>query len=431
MSIQLIQKHTAASLLGYIFHFYPPKPFAFKSALYLCGMKQTLIENKGLPASLLWALAIIAGITVANLYYNQPLLYNISQDLQVSEFKTNLIAMVTQIGYALGLLFIIPLGDLFPRRKIILVNFSILILSLLSIALSPNLEFILLASFFTGLCSIMPQIFIPIAAQFSTPETKGKNVGIIVSGLLTGILGSRVVSGIVGEIMGWRFMFFAAAVLMILSCVFLLRVMPDIQSNFEGKYKDLMKSLLQLVKDYPVLRVSALRSGLAFGSFLALWSCLAFRMEQAPFYAGSHVTGLLGLCGVAGAMTASFVGRYVRKVGVKRFNYIGCGLILLAWICLSYWGDTYAGIISGILLFDVGMQCIQLSNQTTIFSLNPKASNRINTIFMTTYFAGGSLGTFLAGSFWSLYGWDGVVGAGLILIGCSFLLNLFFRKEIA
>ena len=126
--------------------------------------------------------------------------------------------MVTQIGYALGLLFIIPLGDLFPRRKIILVNFSILILSLLSIALSPNLEFILLASFFTGLCSIMPQIFIPIAAQFSTPETKGKNVGIIVSGLLTGILGSRVVSGIVGEIMGWRFMFFAAAVLMILSC---------------------------------------------------------------------------------------------------------------------------------------------------------------------------------------------------------------------
>lgn len=195
-------------------------------------MKQTLIENKGLPASLLWALAIIAGITVANLYYNQPLLYNISQDLQVSEFKTNLIAMVTQIGYALGLLFIIPLGDLFPRRKIILVNFSILILSLLSIALSPNLEFILLASFFTGLCSIMPQIFIPIAAQFSTPETKGKHVGIIVSGLLTGILGSRVVSGIVGEIMGWRFMFFTAAVLMILSCVFLLCVMPDGTSAF-------------------------------------------------------------------------------------------------------------------------------------------------------------------------------------------------------
>ena len=134
---------------------------------------------------------------------------------------------------------------------------------------------------------------------------------------------------------------------------------------------------------------------------------------------------------LAGAMTASFVGRYVRKVGVKRFNYIGCGLILLAWASLYFLGNTYAGIISGILLFDVGMQCIQLSNQTTIFSLNPKASNRINTIFMTTYFAGGSLGTFLAGNFWSLYGWNGVVGAGLILIGCSFLLNLYFRKEIA
>lgn len=154
-------------------------------------------------------------------------------------------------------------------------------------------------------------------------------------------------------------------------------------------------------------------------------------MEQAPFYAGSHVTGMLGLCGVAGAMTASFVGRYVRKVGVKRFNYIGCGLILLAWASLYFLGNTYAGIISGILLFDIGMQCIQLSNQTTIFSLNPKASNRINTIFMTTYFAGGSLGTFLAGSFWSLYGWNGVVGAGVLLIGCSLVINLFFKKEIA
>ena len=130
-------------------------------------------------------------------------------------------------------------------------------------------------------------------------------------------------------------------------------------------------------------------------------------------------------------MTASFVGRYVRKVGVKRFNYIGCGLILLAWTSLCFLGNTYTGIISGILLFDIGMQCIQLSNQTTIFSLNPKASNRINTIFMTTYFAGGSLGTFLAGSFWSLYGWNGVVGAGVLLIGCSLVINLFFKKEIA
>lgn len=203
-----------------------------------------LKENAGLPASLLWTLAIVAGISVANLYYNQPLLYQISQDLQVSEFKTNLISMITQIGYALGLLFIIPLADLLPRRKIILINFSILVFSLLSISIAKNINLIFIASLLTGICSIIPQIFIPVAAQFSTPETKGKNVGIVVSGLLTGILSSRVVSGVVGEIMGWRFMFVVAAVLMIISAIVVMRVMPEIKPNFEGKYSELMKSLL-------------------------------------------------------------------------------------------------------------------------------------------------------------------------------------------
>ena len=159
-------------------------------------MKQELKENQGLPASLLWTLAIIAGISVANLYYNQPLLNRISRDLQTSEFTANLIAMITQIGYAIGLLFIIPLGDLFKRKTIILINFTVLVVSLLTIALTPYIHLILFASLLTGICSVMPQIFIPIAAQFSTPETKGKNVGMIVSGLLTGILASRVVSGI-------------------------------------------------------------------------------------------------------------------------------------------------------------------------------------------------------------------------------------------
>lgn len=393
-------------------------------------MKQTLTENGGLPASLLWTLAIVAGISVANLYYNQPLLYQISQDLHVSEFQTNLISMITQIGYALGLLFIIPLGDLFPRRKIIMANFLLLVFSLLTIALAPSIYWIFGASLLTGICSIIPQIFIPVAAQFSKPQDKGKNVGMVVSGLLTGILASRVVSGIVGEHLGWRFMFFVAAGLMVVCAGVVLKVLPDIRPNFEGKYRDLMKSLLDLVRTYPTLRISALRAGFAFGSFLALWSCLAFRMEQAPFFAGSQVVGLLGLCGVAGALSASFVGRYVMKVGVKRFNRIGCGLILLAWFCLYALGNSYAGIVAGILLIDIGMQCIQLSNQTSIFGLNPKASNRINTIFMTTYFAGGATGTFLAGTAWAAFGWSGVAGVGVLLTLCSLALNGLQKREI-
>ena len=275
---------------------------------------------------------------------------------------------------------------------------------------------------------MIPQIFIPIAAQFSRPENKGRNVGIVLSGLLTGILASRVVSGFIGELIGWREMYHIAAGMMFICAIVVLKVLPDIQTNFQGKYSGLMKSLLALVKEYPQLRIYSIRAALNFGSLLAMWSCLAFKMGQAPFFANSDVIGMLGLCGVAGALTASFVGRYVKQVGVRRFNFIGCGLILFAWLLFFIGENTFIGIIAGIIIIDIGMQCIQLSNQTIIFELDPRASNRINTVFMTTYFIGGSMGTFLAGSFWQLYGWHGVIGTGVVLTGISLLITTFYKK---
>ena len=379
-------------------------------------MKAELKENGGLPAHILWTLAIVAGISVANLYYNQPLLNVIRHELGVSEFKTNLIAMITQVGYALGLLFIVPLGDLYQRKKIILINFTLLIFSLIAIATAPNIYIIWGASLITGICSMIPQIFVPIASQFS--------------GLLTGILASRVISGFIGEALGWREMYFIAAGMMLLCAIIVLKVLPDIQPSFRGKYGDLMKSLFSLIKDYPALRIYSIRAGIAFGSFLAMWSCLAFKMGEAPFYANSDVIGILGLCGIAGALTASFVGKYVKKVGIRNFNFIGCGLILCAWASLYFCGNTYAGIIAGVILIDIGMQCIQLSNQTSIFDICPSASNRVNTIFMTTYFVGGSLGTFLAGSCWHTWGWAGVTGIGAGLTMLSLLITICHKERM-
>ena len=268
----------------------------------------------------------------------------------------------------------------------------------------------------------------PLAAQYSTPETKGKNVGIILSGLLTGILASRVVSGIVGEYMGWRFIYFVAAGLMVVCLIVIIKILPDLPSNFQGTYFGLMKSLFSLVSKYPQLRIVSLRAGFSFGSFLAMWSCLAFKMEQAPFFAGNNIIGMLGLCGIAGALTASSIGRYIHILGVKRLTYIGCTLIISAWITLYVGQYSYVGIIAGILLIDIGMQCIQLSNQTSAFALCPQASNRINTIFMTTYFIGGSTGTFLAGTSWQYFGWTGVIGTGILLTSCSLVINIFAKK---
>lgn len=391
-------------------------------------MKQFLKENQGLPISILWSLAIIAGISVANLYYNQPLLNMIRHELGISEFKANLISMVTQIGYAIGLLFIIPLADLYQRKKIILSNFIFLIFSLLSIASGKNIHIILIASFVTGVCSVIPQIFIPIASQFSQPKHKGRNVGIVVSGLLTGILASRVISGFIGELFGWREMYYIAAGMMLICAITIVRLLPDIQPNFTGKYHDLMASIWTLLKKFPQLRIYSIRAALNFGSFLAMWSCLAFKMSQAPFFANSDTVGMLGICGMAGALTASFVGKYVKKIGVRSFNFIGCGLILLSWLFLFVGANSYIGIIAGIIIIDIGMQCVQLSNQTSIFELAPQASNRVNTIFMTTYFIGGATGTFLAGTCWELYEWHGVICVGIVLTTISLLITFFSKK---
>ena len=390
-------------------------------------MKLTLEDNKGIPSSLLWTLAIISGISVANLYYNQPLLNRISEDLNVSEFTANLIPMVTQIGYALGLLFIIPLGDLYKRKHIIVTNFLLLALSMFGFAISSHIYFTLAVSLITGICSVMPQIFIPIAAQFSQPEKKSQNIGILVSGLLTGILGSRVVSGIVGEYWGWRTMYYIAAILMLLSILVVIRTLPNMPVNYKGTYWGLMKSVFSFIKDNATLRMVSARAGLCFGCFLSLWACLAFKMSGEPFYAGNNIIGMLGLCGIAGAMTASLVGKYVCILGVRKLNYIGCSIMILSWIILYVFQNSYIGIIAGIILIDIGMQCVQLSNQTCALSLAPHASNRMNTIFMTTYFLGGSLGTFLAGTFWHSFEWAGVTGVGICMAACSMLITLFTK----
>ena len=317
-------------------------------------MKTELKENGGIPAHILWTLAIVAGISVANLYYNQPLLNLMRDDLDTTDFRANLIAMVTQGGYALGLLFIVPLGDLFHRKKIILLNFAVLVAALCAMAAARNIYTVWGASLLTGICSVVPQIFVPIASQYSRPEHKGRNVGLVISGLLTGILASRVVSGWGGEVLGWREMYVIAAVGMCLCALVVLKVLPDIPPTFKGQYRTLMGSLFLLVRDHPALRVYSVRAGLAFGSFLALWSCLAFKMEGAPFHADSDVVGALGLCGIAGALTASFVGKHVKRVGIRNFNYIGCALILSAWASLYFGGSSYVGIIAGVLLITYG-----------------------------------------------------------------------------
>ena len=390
-------------------------------------MKQ-LKENEGIERSLLLTMAVIAGLTVANCYYNQPLLEMIRHDMGVSQHAANLITVVTQIGYALGLWFLIPMGDLYSRRRIIVINMSVAAVMAVFIAFSQRVWIVWGASLLLGACSVIPQFFIPIAGQYSEKKNKGRNMGIVLSGLLTGILASRVVSGYVGEWLGWREMFIIAALIMIVCLILTLKIMPQIDSNYIGTYRGLMKSVFHIVANNACIRLYAIRAAFSFGSMMAIWSCLAFRLAQAPFFSGSEMVGTLGMCGIAGALAASGLGKLVNQWGIRKLSLYGACLQLVAWTTAYLFGDTYLGLIVAIILVDIGLQCLQLSNQSGCIQEMPEASNRANTIFMTTYFIGGSFGTYCAGLAWTHEGWMGVCAVGAVLAAISLSITICNTK---
>ena len=390
-------------------------------------MKQ-LKENKGIERSLLLTMAVIAGLTVANCYYNQPLLEMIRHDMGVSQHEANLITVVTQIGYALGLCFLIPMGDLYSRRRIIVINMSVAAVMAVFIAFSQRVWIVWGASLLLGACSVIPQFFIPIAGQYSEKKNKGRNMGFVLSGLLTGILASRVVSGYVGEWLGWREMFIIAALIMIVCLILTLKIMPQIDSNYVGTYRGLKKSVFHIVASNARIRLYAIRAAFSFGSMMAIWSCLAFRLAQAPFFSGSEMVGTLGMCGIAGALAASGLGKLVNQWGIRKLSLYGACLQLVAWTTAYLFGDTYMGLIVAIILVDIGLQCLQLSNQSGCIQEMPEASNRANTIFMTTYFIGGSFGTYCAGLAWTHEGWMGVCAVGAVLAAISLCITICSTK---
>lgn len=388
-----------------------------------------LIPNGGIPRNTLFAMAVIGGLTVANLYYNQPLLEDMRQSLNATELQANLITFITQLGYAAGLIFIVPLADKLSRRKIITVNMMVAVVCCLGIAFSKNLWLTWGMSLVLGCNSVVPQMFIPVASHFSKPENKSRNMGIVLTGLLSGVLGGRVLSGYVGEWAGWRTMFVLAALMMVVCLISMLRTLPIMPNSFNGSYAKLMRSIGSIYCKYPKIRIYALRGGLSFGSMMAIWSCMAFHVSGAPFHAGSDVVGMLGLCGLAGATAASGIGKYIPRFGIERFCQAGSILQFAAWMVAYLFSDSYIGLIASIILVDVGAQCYQLSNQSGCLALLPDATNRSNTIFMSHLFVGGSLGTLCAGIAWNYGGWNAVCLVGFSFAVAVATVNVVVPKD--
>jgi predicted MFS family arabinose efflux permease len=378
-------------------------------------------ERPGLPASVILLLTVVAAFTVANLWYNQPLLPDIARTFHASEGQAGVVAVLTQIGYAVGLLCFVPLGDAVDARRLMLTLLGGVTVALLAAAYAPSLGLLAAAGFAIGLFTVVPQVAIPMAAALSPPEHRGRVVGQIVGGLLVGVLGARVLAGFVGAAFGWRRMFILAAAMMLVTAIAVRLWLPTRHPSTTLSYPQLMRSLIPIARTEPVIRDAALLGALTFGSFSAFWTTLAFRLEAPPLHYGSRVAGLFGLLGIAGAATAPIAGYFADKRSPRQTVGYALFAVAISWIVLALAGHTLWGIAVGVVILDAGVQAAQVSNQARVYSLDAKLYSRLNTIYMTSYFAGGALGSALASAAWDFFGWRGVCAVGMALIVAAIL----------
>jgi predicted MFS family arabinose efflux permease len=374
-------------------------------------------------------MAICTGLIVANIYYNQPLLVLISKSFAIDPAKGGRIAFLTQAGYALGLLFFVPLGDKVERRGQIVWMAAFAVAALVLAALSPNLLCLEIASVLIGATSVIPQLILPLAAHLSDPSRTGKVIGSIMSGLLIGILLSRTLSGFIGAWLGWRGMFWVAAVISLLLLVMMRITFPVSRPGFTGSYASLMRSLLTLVKEQPLLREAAAINALAFATFGLFWTTMVLHLSGAPFHYNSDLIGLFGLAAAAGALAAPLVGGSADKRNPRIAIGYGLCLLLLSFVLLYVWADTVIGMIAGIVLLDLAMQGIHVSNQSRVYALIPAARNRLNTVYMTVSFIGTSLGSAVGLFAWEKGAWTGVCLTGALLTLAAFgIYGLTYKR---
>ncbi|MDR6176773.1 putative MFS family arabinose efflux permease [Pseudomonas sp. SORGH_AS 211] len=378
---------------------------------------QTSPRSASLSPALLGLLATGAGLSVANLYYSQPLLGILAGALPAPAADVGLIPTLTQLGYALGLLLLAPLGDRFDRRRIILAKLAVLLLALLGASLAPGLHGLLLASLVTGLAATVAQDLVPAAATLAPPVERGRIVGTVMTGLLLGILLSRVVSGLIGEWLGWRAVYLFAALSIAAIGVAVWRGLPAFAATTRLSYPALLGSLGALWRRHAALRRATLAQGLLSVGFSAFWSTLALYLHAGPFQLGSAAAGAFGLAGAAGALAAPWAGRLADRHGSEWVTRLGIGLAALAFASLLLpWLPGMAGLALlalATVVFDLGVQATLIAHQAQVYGLEPEARSRLNAVLFTGMFIGMASGAALGSLLLARLGWSGVAGLAL------------------
>ncbi|GGX01321.1 MFS transporter [Streptomyces noursei] len=379
----------------------------------------TAVPAPRLGRGTLLLMSVATGLAVAGNYFAQPLLDVIGHDLHLSTGTAALVVTVAQTGYGLGLLLLVPLGDLLERRRLAVVLCTLTAVFLTVTASAPNGTLLLVGTALTGLSSVAAQVVMPFAATLSAPAERGRTVGTVMTGLLLGILLARTAAGLLAELGGWRTVYWVNAALMLLIALLLRLRLPVLHTTAGLRYPALLRSTLALFAHEPVLRWRAALGALTFAAFSVLWTAAAFLLSGPAYGWQESTIGLLGLVGATGSLAASTAGRLADRGLAHRVSGVCAVLLLGSWGLLAAGGSgggwSLAALLAGVIVLDLAVQAVHVSNQNLIYGIRPEARNRLNSAYMTSYFAGGAAGSALTSLVWGLGGWAGVctLGAGL------------------
>ncbi len=392
-------------------------------------------SNNTHPRAPLPFLGLACAVGVSTMYYNQPLLLEMSRTYGASVGRTGFVAVATQIGYAVGMLLFVPLGDVLERRALIMRMFGGVAVALLLVAMAPTLNLLIVASVLIGLLASVTHIVLPIAPDLVPNEERGRAIGIVMTGLLLGILLARTFAGWVSNIHGWRYVFVVAAVINASFVPLFWRVMPKLPPRQNLLYRDAMASLWTLLRTQPLLRESCVLGALVFASFSCFWTTLAFLLNS-HYGLGAGVAGTFGIVGAAGALAAPIAGRFADTKGSRWVVAAGMSILAASYVLL--WGAErlhlstalhITALFVGVVILDIGAQMTQVANQTRIFGLVPSARSRVNTVYMTIYFTGAAVGSALATVVWVHWKWNGVCTLALAFVALAFLRHVTGCRE--
>src|SRR4051794_28647961 len=358
--------------------------------------------------------ALAAGAAVGNLYWAQPLLALIGDDLHVSASAAGLLVTVTQIGYAAGILLIVPLGDVRNRRRLLVAVMLCASLALVLCAVSPSFGVLLIAITALGLTTVGGQILLPLAGDLAADHERGRIVGTVASGVLTGILVSRTVSGLLADVAGWRAVYAGAAALDLLLAIVLYRALPTLPAKTHLRYPALIASVAAVVRRERTLRWTLALSGIAFGLFTMFWTALTLLLSGPGFNYSPAVIGLFGLAGLAGAVAAQRAGALHDRGRSLPATGAAWTAVLVSFLLADLAGHSVALLLIAIVALDIAIQAINILNQTRLFALSADERSRLNTAFVTNNFIGGAIGSAAAAALWSAGGWNAVTVAAAI-----------------